>query len=101
MSDVILKVDNLKQHFKIGPKMVLKAVDGISFEVKKGEVFSLVGESGCGKTTTGRSLINLYEITDGNVYFKDQLISAGDQSNLEKIKSLKSLYKNEINKIKE
>ncbi|WP_025725424.1 ABC transporter ATP-binding protein [Acholeplasma granularum] len=101
MSDVILKVDNLKQHFKIGPKMVLKAVDGISFEVKKGEVFSLVGESGCGKTTTGRSLINLYEITDGNVYFKDQLISAGNQSNLEKIKSLKSLYKNEINKIKE
>src|SRR5690554_3365444 len=100
MSDVILKVDNLKQHFKIGPKMILKAVDGITFHVNKGEVFSLVGESGCGKTTTGRSLINLYEITDGNVYFKDELISAGSLSNKTEIKSLKSSYKEQINKLK-
>src|SRR5690554_135765 len=100
MSDIILNVENLKQHFKIGPKQVLKAVDGISFHVKKGEVFSLVGESGCGKTTTGRSLINLYEITDGNVYFKDELISAGSLSNKTEIKSLKSSYKEQINKLK-
>lgn len=74
--DVLLRVENLKQHFKMG-KSVVKAVDGVSFEVKKGEVFSLVGESGCGKTTTGRSIIHLYNITAGNIYFKDQLISAG------------------------
>ena len=59
---VLLKVENLEQHFKIG-KATIKAVDGVSFEVKKGEVFGLVGESGCGKTTTGRSIIRLYDIT--------------------------------------
>ena len=54
--EVLLKVENLSQHF--GP---LKAVDNVSFEVKKGEVFGLVGESGCGKTTTGRTIIRLYK----------------------------------------
>lgn len=90
MSEVILKVDNLKQHFKIGPKQILKAVDGINFHVFKGEVFSLVGESGCGKTTTGRSIINLYEITDGNVSFKNELISFGDQSAKNEIKQIRN-----------
>ena len=74
MSDreVILKVENLKQHFKVGSgknKLLIKAVDGVSFEIYKGEVFSLVGESGCGKTTTGRTLIRLYNATEGEVYF--------------------------------
>ena len=100
MSEVILKVSNLKQHFKIGSKMVLKAVDGISFEVKKGEVFSLVGESGCGKTTTGRSIINLYEITDGNIEFNNELISYGQESHLEEIKSIKTLYSSKIKLLK-
>jgi oligopeptide transport system ATP-binding protein len=100
MSEVILKVSNLKQHFKIGPKMVLKAVDGITFEVKKGEVFSLVGESGCGKTTTGRSIINLYEVTDGNIVFNNELISYGQQSHLEEIKSIKALYSSKIRLLK-
>ena len=70
--EVLLKVDELSQHF--GP---LKAVDKVSFEVKKGEVFGLVGESGCGKSTTGRSIIKLYEPTGGNVYFKGERIGAG------------------------
>ena len=50
-------------------KAIIKAVDDISFTIYKGEVFSLVGESGCGKTTTGRTIIKLYEATGGEVYF--------------------------------
>ena len=68
----ILRVENLKQYFSNGMgrnKLVVKAVDDISFSIYKGEVFSLVGESGCGKTTTGRSIINLYKSTGGDVYF--------------------------------
>ncbi|MCF7929956.1 MAG: ATP-binding cassette domain-containing protein [Acholeplasmataceae bacterium] len=68
----ILRVSGLKQYFKLGSgksKMVNKAVDDISFSIYKGEVFSLVGESGCGKTTTGRSIIKLYQSTGGEVYF--------------------------------
>lgn len=75
----VLSVKNLKQHFKTGfgkNKLVVKAVDGVSFDIYKGEVFSLVGESGCGKTTTGRSIIKLYEPTAGEVYFLGQRISA-------------------------
>src|SRR5690554_6008169 len=96
MSDIILNVENLKQHFKIGPKQVLKAVDGISFHVKKGEVFSLVGESGCGKTTTGRSLINLYEITNGKVTFEDELISYGDEDAKNLIKEIRTSTKEQV-----
>lgn len=71
--EVILRVSHLKQYFKFpgkGPMKYNKAVHDISFEVHKGEVFGLVGESGCGKTTTGRSIIKLYQITSGNIYFK-------------------------------
>ncbi len=78
--EVLLKVENLCQYFKIGPGKELHAVDNVSFDIKKGEVFGLVGESGCGKTTTGRSVIRLYDITSGSVYFKDQRICAGTRS---------------------
>jgi len=78
-SEVLLKVDHLCQYFRLGRKD-LKAVDDVSFEIKKGESFGLVGESGCGKTTTGRSIIKLYNITSGNVYFKGQRIGAGIRS---------------------
>ena len=74
-SEVLLKVENLCQYFKIN-----KAVDDVSFDIKKGEVFGLVGESGCGKTTTGRSIIKLYDITSGNIYFKGRRICAGTLS---------------------
>ncbi len=77
--EVLLKVDHLCQYFRLGHKD-LKAVDDVSFEVRKGESFGLVGESGCGKTTTGRSIIKLYNITSGNVYFKGQRIGAGTRS---------------------
>ena len=73
--EVLLKVENLCQYF--GPT---KAVDNVSFDIYKGEVFGLVGESGCGKTTTGRSIIKIYDITSGNIYFKGQRICAGIKS---------------------
>ncbi|HZK00761.1 MAG TPA: oligopeptide/dipeptide ABC transporter ATP-binding protein [Tissierellaceae bacterium] len=69
----IISVRNLKKHFKVG-QGVLKAVDGLNFDIYPGETFGLVGESGCGKTTAGRTLIRLYEPTDGTVMFNDQNI---------------------------
>ena len=74
----LLEVRHLKMYFttkKRGRKRVVKAVDDVSFEIYPGEVYGLVGESGCGKTTTGRTIIRLYTPTGGEVYFKDKLIS--------------------------
>ncbi len=87
--EVLLKVDHLCQYFRLG-RRDLKAVDDVSFEVKRGEAFGLVGESGCGKTTTGRSIIKLYNITSGNVYFKGQRISAGTRSYKDAIKDARN-----------
>ena len=86
--EVLLKVDHLCQYFK-----GLKAVDDVSFDIHKGEVFGLVGESGCGKTTTGRSIIKIYDITSGSIYFKDQRICAGDRSYRNAIKAAKEELK--------
>ena len=83
-SDVLLSVRNLKQFFFFGSgprRTKLKAVSNISFDVHKGECFGIVGESGCGKTTTGRSIIKLYDITSGSVYYKGYRISAGNRWN--------------------
>ena len=88
-NEVLLKVDHLCQYFRLGHRD-LKAVDDVSFEIRKGETFGLVGESGCGKTTTGRSIIKLYEITSGNVYFKGQRVSAGTRSYKDAIKTARS-----------
>jgi len=88
-NEVLLKVDHLCQYFRLGRKD-LKAVDDVSFEIKKGEAFGLVGESGCGKTTTGRSIIKLYNITSGNVYFKGQRIGAGTRSYVDAIKKART-----------
>lgn len=74
MSDAVLKVENLKVHFPVKgglftKKQVVKAVDGVSFEIYPKETFGLVGESGCGKSTTGRAIVKLYEPTSGTVYY--------------------------------
>lgn len=98
-NEVLLKVDHLCQYFKMG-RSELKAVDDVSFEIKKGEVFGLVGESGCGKTTTGRSIIKLYDITGGDIYFKGQRIAAGTRSYKNAIKAEKAALKADIEKIK-
>lgn len=88
--EIVLKVNNLKQHFITGTgkyRIYNKAVDGVSFEVRRGEVFSLVGESGCGKTTTGRTIMRLYQPTDGEVYLLNKRIVAGLLSLKQKIKN--------------
>lgn len=73
MTNKLLEVKNLKQYFGTANQPI-KAVDGISFDIYEGETLGLVGESGCGKSTTGRSIIRLYDITDGEVSFKGKNI---------------------------
>jgi oligopeptide transport system ATP-binding protein len=82
MSENIIRIENLKRYFSVGGNFlkqgIVKAVDGVSFEIKKGETLGLVGESGCGKTTLGRTIIRLIEPTAGKVFFEDKDISKGD-----------------------
>ena len=81
-SDIILDVRDLKMHFPVTSGILfqrtvasIKAVDGVSFQVKRGETFGLVGESGCGKTTTGRCILQLYKPTEGQIFFDGEELS--------------------------
>lgn len=95
--DILLSVRNLKQYFPMGKNNELKAVDDVSFDIKKGEVFGLVGESGCGKTTTGRAIIRLYDCTGGDVYFKGKRLCAGTRQYEDAIKECKIKLKSASN----
>jgi len=97
--DVLLRVNHLKQYFKSGD-YVNRAVDDVNFFVKKGEVFGLVGESGCGKTTTGRTIINLYDPTDGDVYFQGLRISSTQNGLPVLLHSLRSDYRKDLAALK-
>ncbi len=74
---VLLRIENLKKYFPISGGLLsrrvgaVRAVDGISFDIKKGETLGLVGESGCGKSTTGRAILQLYKPSSGNVFFEN------------------------------
>ena len=98
-----LSVRHLKQFFKFGhgrSAFKTKAVHDVSFDIKKGECFGVVGESGCGKTTTGRSLIRLYNITSGSVYFEGRRTSAGSRWNEKEIKWTKIRGRKRIKELK-
>ena len=74
-ADTIMEVTDLCKFFKAGKKQVLKAVDHVTVSIKRGETLGLVGESGCGKTTCGRTMMKLYEPTSGKVVFDGKDIS--------------------------
>ena len=100
---VLLSVRHLKQYFFFGKglnRQKLKAVSDVSFDVREGECVGIVGESGCGKTTTGRSIIRLYDITSGAVYYKGVRLNAGTRWNKKEIKWTKIRGKEEIKEIK-
>ena len=85
--DILLDVKNLHTHFISGhgkTKVTVKAVNGVSFQVKNGETFGLVGESGCGKTTLGRTIIRLYNPSSGEVTFGGRIISGKKDAELQK-----------------
>ena len=71
MTDKLLEIKGLKQHF-FTSKGTIKAVDGLTFDIFRGETLGLVGESGCGKSTTGRTIIRLYDATSGEVLFNGE-----------------------------
>jgi len=85
MSEVILEVKNLKKHFKT-PKGMLHAVDGVNFTIEKGKTLGIVGESGCGKSTTGRAVLRLFEVTDGEVIFRGKNIAHLSKKEMRKIR---------------
>lgn len=76
MAETILKVEQLTKHFPIARKQTLQAVNDVTFDVNKGEIFGLVGESGCGKSTIGRTIMGLYNKTSGQVLYDGEDIHA-------------------------
>ena len=84
--EVLLSVKHLKKYFNVGKNAVLKAVDDVSFDIYKGETLGMVGESGCGKTTCGRTCIGLYDRTDGQVLYKGKDVHRMPRKDLQHFK---------------
>ena len=90
--ETILEVKNLQKHFVVAksffgkPLKFLKAVDNVSFKLKKGKTLGIVGESGCGKTTMGRTILRLYDVTGGEVWFKGQEVSKISDREFDKLR---------------
>lgn len=90
--ETILRVENLKKHFPIKRGIfrrevgAVKAVDGVNFDIFRGDTFGLVGESGCGKSTTGRVILRLYEATDGKIIFEGKEITEISQKEMRKLR---------------
>ena len=90
--EILLEVNNLCKHFVIGtdffgrPTKTLKAVDNVTFKLEKGKTLGIVGESGCGKTTMGRTILRLYDVTSGDVWFKGQKISTLSNREFDKLR---------------
>lgn len=82
----LVEIKNLKKHFHVNGNQVLKAVDGISLDIFKGETVGFVGESGCGKSTAGRTILRLYEATEGEVVFKGENIYKKSNKEMLKIR---------------
>ncbi|MDY4491067.1 MAG: oligopeptide/dipeptide ABC transporter ATP-binding protein [Candidatus Faecousia sp.] len=85
MGETILEVKNLKKHFK-SPKGTVHAVDGLSFTLEKGKTLGIVGESGCGKSTTGRVILHLLEATDGTVLFEGKDVTHASRKELQALR---------------
>ena len=97
--DTLLRVEHLCQYFKKG-KSVNKAVSDVSFSLKKGEVFGLVGESGCGKTTTGRTIIGLYKPTSGEIYYNGKRIDNLGRQEYKKLASkIQMIYQDPVSSL--
>ena len=102
--NILLSVRHMKQFFFFGKganRQKLKAVSDVSFDLKEGECLGIVGESGCGKTTTGRSIIGLYHITSGSVYYRGVRINAGDRWNRKEIKWTKVRGREKLKQIRQ
>ena len=85
MSDVLLEVKNLKKYFNT-PKGPLHAVDGVSFTIERGKVLGIVGESGCGKSTTGRTILRLIEPTSGEIFFEGKDVAKMSKKEMKNIR---------------
>ena len=85
MAENILEVRNLKKYFKT-PRGMLHAVDDVSFSIEKGHTLGIVGESGCGKTTTGRCILRLVEPTSGEIFFEGKDIMKAGRSEMKKLR---------------